>query len=213
MKKCKRIFAMLMMMVLAFSLCACGDTSKELIGTWETVLDYSSVMKSEMGSDYEDMDVAFDLKMVLEFHEDGTYSMYADEEYAKTTVDNFVEALIAYDTEATYADYEESGMSREEVDEAMQQQYGYTLEEYVREVYSSSFDADDLISDMRADGVFEAKGDKLFMDETEVSPNVYDVFSIEGDTLTVDIPEGAEVDPDEMIEGIDYPLTFTKVVE
>lgn len=213
MKKGKRIFAMLMMMVLAFSLCACGDTSKELIGTWETVLDYSTVMKDEMGSDYEDMDVTFDLKMVLEFHEDGTYSMYADEEYAAQTVDKFVEDLIAYDTEATYAQYEESGMSREEVDEAMQQQYGCTLAEYVEEVYSSSFDADELVSDMHSDGVYEAKGDKLFMDEVEVSPNVYDVFTIEGDTLTVDIPEGAEVDADEMVEGIDYPLTFTKVVE
>ena len=83
----------------------------------------------------------------------------------------------------------------------------------MQEAYSSELDAESLVSDMYTNGVYEAKGDKLFMDEEEISPNVYDVFKIEGDTLTVDIPEGAEMDPDEMVEGIDYPLTFTRVAE
>lgn len=213
MKKGKRIFAMLMMMVLAFSLCACGDTSKELIGTWESEMDYSSAIKAELGSDYADLETSFELKMILEFHEDGTYSMYADEEVARASVDQLVSDLVSYDAERVYAEYEANGMTRSEADEAIQQQFGSTLEEYLQEAYSSELDAESLVSDMHTEGVFEAKGDKLFMDEVEISPNVYDAFKVEGDTLTVDIPEGAEMDPDDMIEGIDYPLTFTRVAE
>lgn len=200
-----------MMMVLAISLCGCGDTSKKLYGTWETTLDYASVLEEELGSGYEDFHEPFELKLMVEFKEDGTYSMYADEEYAIETVDQWVQALAAYDTEVAYNEYEGSGMSREEVDEAFQQQFGCSLEEYVLEAYQDTFDVDELVSEMYTEGVYQAKGNKLYMDEVEVSPDTYDIFTVEGDTLTIDIPEGAEVDEDEMIEGIDYPLTFTKV--
>ena len=75
------------MVVLSVSLCGCGDASKKLYGTWETTIDYSSAMEEVMGFEYEDFHHSFEIKMLLEFNEDGTYCLYADEEIAKETFD------------------------------------------------------------------------------------------------------------------------------
>ncbi len=47
------------------------------------------------------------------------------------------------------------------------------------------------------------------MDEVEVSSNVYDLFTVEGDKLTIDA--AGDVDSEEIIEGFDYPYVFNKV--
>lgn len=206
-KKGKRILALLLIMVLAVSLCGCGNTAKKLYGTWETTIDYSYAIEEGLGSEFEDFHHDFDIKMMFEFKEDGTYSMYADEESTQETYDNWINALVPYLAEMMYEECKESGMSREDVDTVVQEQYGCSVEEYMLEEIKSEVDIDEYISQMKSDGVFKAKGDKLYLDE-----DGYDVFTVENDTLTIDIPEGAVVEDDEMIEGIEYPLVFTKVV-
>ena len=206
-KKGKRILALLLIMALAVSLCGCGNTAKKLYGTWETTVDCSSAIEEEMEGEYEDFHQSFEIRMLLEFKEDGTYSMYADEEAAKETFENWINTFVSYSVEVLYDEFEESGMSREDVDTVIQEQYGCSMEEYMLDEIHSELDLDDYVSDMKSDGVFKAKGDKLYLDE-----DGYDIFKVENDTLTIDIPEGAEIEESEMIEGIDYPLVFTKVV-
>lgn len=208
MRKRKRIIVLILMIVLSVSLCGCGDTSKKLYGTWETTIDYSSAMEEVMGFEYEDFHHSFEIKMLLEFKEDGTYSLYADEEVAKETFDNWIKDFVSYSAEALYKEFEESDMSRDDVDAVIQEQYGCSMEEYMSDEICSELDFDDYVSEMKTDGVYEAKRDNLILNEDDG----YKVFTIEEDTLTIDIPEGVEVEADEMMEGVDYPLVFTKAV-
>lgn len=47
------------------------------------------------------------------------------------------------------------------------------------------------------------------MDETAISSYQYDLFTIEGDVLTIDMDEGALFV--EMVEGFTYPFVFNRV--
>lgn len=206
-KKGKRILALLLIMVLAVSLCGCGNTAKKLYGTWEMTIDYSSAIEQGLGAEFEDFHHDFDLNLLFQFNEDGTYRMYVDEESTKETFENWINALVSYSADMLYEECKESGMTKEDVDTVVQEQYGCSVEEYMLEEVNSEVDIEETISEMKSDGVFKAKGDKLYLDE-----DGYDIFKVENDTLTIDMPEGVEIKEDEMIEGIDYPLVFTKVV-
>ena len=108
-----------------------------------------------------------------------------------------------------YQEFEDSGYSRDEIDSMFSEQYGMGIEEYMLSELQSSVNINDLVGDIETTGVYEAKGNKLYMDEVEVSSNVYDLFTVEGDKLTIDA--AGDVDSEEIIEGFDYPYVFNKV--
>ncbi|MBP3421539.1 MAG: hypothetical protein J6K37_04645 [Lachnospiraceae bacterium] len=209
MKKMKKLLAVLMIMVLAMSLCGCGNTAEKLYGSWEMTVDLSSEIESEL--DEPDFHAAWDVKMILQFNEDGTIEMYADEEFTTESLNGWLDAYIDYTVEQQYAEYEEMGKSREEVDQAFMDQYGMGMKEMLEEAMAESVSVEDVVAELYVSGVWEAKGDKLYLDEDEVQANAYNNFTVEGDTLTITIPEGAEVDASDMMEGMEYPLVFTKV--
>lgn len=213
MKRTKRFLALVMMMILSLSLVGCGDDSADLYGTWERTFNITETMMDGAGDEYADFNEQIELKMILEFKEDGSYAMYADE---ATTEDNFnqwVDALAAYETELIYSTYEEQGFSREEIDEQAQQQYGSTMEEYVLETEKENFDIDEIMSSLSSEGVFEAKNGKLYMADTEILPNQYDLYTLEGDTLTINAAtEEIEAEAAE-VPGFEYPWVFTKAAE
>lgn len=211
MKKIKKLLAVVMIMVLAMSLCGCGNTAKQLYGSWEMTVDFSKEIESELNEPefHEELNV----KLIVQYNEDGTFEMYADEAYTTDSLNNWLNAFVDYTVEQTYLDYEEMGMSREEVDQAMMDQYGMSMKEMMDEAMADSISVEDVVADLQTSGVWEAKGDKLYMDEYEVSANTYDNFTVDGDTLTITLPEGAEVDEADMMEGLEYPLVFTRVAE
>lgn len=209
MKKIKKLLAVVMIMVLAMSLCGCGNTAKKLYGSWEMTVDLSKEVESELGE--PDFHAPLDVKLIVQFNEDGTFDMYADEAFTTDSLNGWLDAFIDYYVEKTYVEYEEMGMTREEVDQAMMDQYGMGMQEMMEDAMADSVSVDDVVADLQASGVWEAKGDKLYMDEVEVQANAYDNFTVEGDTLTLTIPEGAEVDAADMMEGMEYPLVFTRV--
>ena len=49
------------------------------------------------------------------------------------------------------------------------EQYGMGIEEYMLSELQSSVNINDLVGDIETTGVYEAKGNKLYMDEVEVS--------------------------------------------
>lgn len=51
---------------------------------------------------------------------------------------------------------------------------------------------------------------KLFMADPgeEISANQYDLFKVDGDTLTLSLADDSQ-DP-EVLPGLDYPLVFTR---
>lgn len=213
MKKGKRILALAMVMVLALSLCGCGNTAKKLYGTWETSFDLSGIIEGEMGEDFEGFHEEFEITLLMDFNEDGTFKMYADEEKLTDTLDTYLESLASFGADMMYEQMEEADMSREQVDEYVEEQFGMSVEEYMLDELKSSIDADDLISEVETEGVYEAKGKKLYMDEYEISPNAYDIFSVEGDTLTIDAATEEIAEDQELIDGFSYPYVFTKVTQ
>lgn len=213
MKRTKRFLALVMIMILSLSLVGCGDDSADLYGTWEKTYDVTEAMMDGAGDEYADFNEKIELKMVLEFNEDGSYALHADEEVTEANFTQWIEALAAYEAEVVYSTYEEQGFSREEVDEQAQQQYGCTMEEYMLEAAKESFDVDTLMSNLESEGVFEAKGGKLYMGDTEILANQYDLYTLEGDTLTINAAsEEIEAEAAE-VPGFEYPWVFTKVAE
>lgn len=209
MKKMKKLLSLVMIMVLALSLAGCGSTAKKLYGTWSTTIDFSGELESELGSDFEGFHEEFDIILMMDFNEDGTFKMYVDEEALTDTFNTYIESLASFGADMMYEELEGSGYTREEIDAMAEQQYGMGIEEYVLSELQSSVNIEEVASDFETTGVYEAKGNKLYMDEVAVSSNVYDLFTVEGDVLTIDA--AGEVDSEEIIEGFDYPYVFNKV--
>ena len=71
---------------------------------------------------------------------------------------------------------------------------------------------DDLLNEMATSGKYEAKGNKLYMAEegTEIDKNAYDVFTVSGDSLKLELPSGADPSQGEILPGLEYPLQFKK---
>lgn len=214
MKKTKKILSLILLMIFAISLVGCGkkDTSDQLIGTWSLTFDYSKALENELGSEFAGFHEDFDLTVCITFNDDGTFAMYVDEEALAPALQNYLESLADFTAEETYAEFEATGMSRAEVDETAQQQFGMSIYDYMLDQLTSTITVEDVAGEIYTSGVFEAKGDELHMDEYAVQDNIYDIFTVQGDTLTLNPPEGAEVESTG-IEGFDYPYVFTRVAE
>lgn len=214
MKKTKKILSLILLVVLAMSLVGCGkkDTSDQLIGTWALTFDYSAVIESELTSDFAGFHEDFDLTVCLTFNNDGTFAMYIDEDALVPELQNYLEGMAQFDTDTAYEEYEAQGYTRAEVDESFQEQYGMSPYDYALDYYTSMITVEQITSSFYTSGVYEARGDEVHMDEREVQDNVFDVFTVEGNTLTLNPPPGAE-DESSGIEGFDYPYVFTRVAE
>lgn len=210
MKKVSKLVAMLMVLVMTLSLTACGgNAGKDLIGTWSMSCDLSDMMAEQMGSEFADFDSSFVITLKFAFNEDGTCKVYVDEEELGGTLDTWMNDLIAYAVDMTYDMFEEQGIDRETADGMIQEQYGTTMEEVLRQQMEGSIDASDLAASVEVNGVYEVKGNKLYMSEgSEINKNEYDLFKISGDTLTLELADGVEAE--EIIPGMSYPLTLTR---
>lgn len=213
MKRTKRFLALVMVMLLALSLCGCGNTAKKLYGTWETSFDLSGIIEEEMGDEFEGFHEEFEITLLLEFSEDGTFKMYADEEKMSDTLDTYLESLSSFGADMIYEQLEETGMTRDQVDEYIEEQFGMSVQEYMLDELHNSIEVGDLAAEVETEGVYEAKGKKLYMDEYEVAPNAYDIFSVEDDTLTIDAATEEIAEDAELIEGFSYPYVFKRVAE
>lgn len=215
MKKLSKLLALIMVMTLAFSLVGCGDTSDQVLGTWELSYDLSSELSAALleraGDDYADFNAELMINMRLQFNDDGTYRMYWEEESTKANYEQWLNELVDYDTDMLYTTYEGQGFSREEVDEQAQEQYGCSLRDYVMEQRQDAFDIDAFIASGDSNGVYKAKGNKLYMGETETSPNTYELFTVEGDTLTLDAATEEIAEQSSLNPGFEYPIVFKKV--
>lgn len=210
MKKVSKLVAMLMVLVMTLSLTACGGNSgKDLVGTWSMSCDLSEMMSEQMGSEFADFSSSFVITLKFAFNEDGTFKMFVDEEELGGTLDTWMDDFIAYAVDMTYDMFEEQGIDKETADGLIQEQYGTTMEEALRQEMEGSIDASELAASVEVDGVYEVKGNKLYMSEgTEINKNEYDLFKISGDTLTLELADGVEAE--EIIPGMSYPLSLTR---
>jgi len=194
-----------------FSLVGCGksDTGKALYGTWSMDVDLSQELNRQMGDDFAGFDGKLVITMKFDFNEDGSFKMYVDSDALKESFATWLDSFATFSLDVMYAQFEDMGLSREEADELVQSQYNCTMEEYIRDTMESSVNVDAMAAEMKMEGIWEAKGDKLYMSEDdEIDVNRFDIFSVSGDTLTLNLPEGAEDESD--IPGLQYPYTLHK---
>ena len=212
MKRISKIVTMLLACIMLFSLVGCGkaDTGKALYGTWAMDVDLSEELNREMGDEFAGFDGKLVITLKFDFNEDGSFKMYADKEALRESFAGWMDSFVAFSLDVMYAQFEDMGLSREEADELVQSSYDCTMEEYIRAMMESSVDIDAMADEMETKGIWEAKGDKLYMSEgSKIDVNSFDIFEVSGDTLTLNLPEGAPDDSD--IPGLSYPYSLHKV--
>lgn len=186
-----------------------SDTTTDLYGTWAASFNLSDAIESELGSDFAGFHEEFDIILMIDFNEDGTFKMYTDESALTDTFQTYVESLASFGAEMIYDELISSGYSRKEINSIFKNEYGMDVETYMLKELQESVNIGDLVADIETTGVFEAKGNKLYMDEFAVSSFVYDLFTIDGDVLTIEA--AGDVDSTEIMEGFDYPYIFNRV--
>ena len=181
----------------------------DLYGTWGADFDLSGAIESELGSDFDGFHEEFNITLLMDFNEDGTFKMYVDEETLTETFNAYIESLAAFGTEILYKELTGEGYSRKEINSVIKQEYGMGFEEYMLSELQKSVNIKDLVDDIETTGVYEVKGNKLYMDEVAVSSFSYDLFTIDGDVLTID--SAIDVDSVELFEDFDYPYVFNRI--
>lgn len=207
MKKLTKLVATLMAMVLLLSLCGCGDESKKVVGKWSYEIDLQDMIMEEMGSeDFADFKSTLPVILYFDFQDGGKLELTVDEDAFLDAYGNWLDDFCSYAADYLYQTATDSGMTKEDVDSM----FGGNAEDYFREMMNEEVNPEDLVKEMKNSGVWEAKGGKLYISEGDkIEANNYDNYKIEGDTMTLTIPEGAK--QEELIPGMEYPITLKKV--
>ena len=166
----KKLTALLLTLVLALSLTACGSNeSKQLVGTWQCTVDITSQMDTEIGGAL-DAEYASETPMQMfltaVFNDDGTFTMGVDTDATAASFTAYIQALKPVIVELTYQEAEKQGMTREEYDKALDGS-GLTVEGLVDSVLSA-FDVSALLGDIGSDitaGSYKAEKGRLYLSE------------------------------------------------
>ena len=212
----KRIALLLsFVLVLSLALCACGGGEKKetLVGTWNASIDIAEVYNAEIAAsgdeamaEYLSVD-SFAIPLVMTFNEDGTYSMTVDKEGMDASMNGLIEDM-KVGLEKYFNDYFSSMGLEIDVNEALAAS-GMSLDSLVEEMKGEIM-TEDMYADMESAGQYKAEDGKLYLTEdVEVEPvgGVYNTYTIEGDTLTIEA--GTEELEDEMAELL-FPLVLKR---
>lgn len=170
----KRILALLLTLMMALSLTACGgDNNADLVGTWKWTCDITEEFQKGV-NEGAGMDVPVEAKvemtLVLVFNEDGTFTLSVDKDALSASVQGYIDAMVPVTVDLVYQQLEGQGMSRADIDEAMKAQ-GITVEEYVKQLFGA-LDVDQLTDGLDQEnltGYFRAAKGKLYTSEKENS--------------------------------------------
>ncbi len=104
------------------------------------------------------------------------------------------------------------GLSKKDADDLVQELYGMTMEEYMKESMMAEMDVEDLIEETlesaETNGIFRVEEDRLYIGEKEINENQYDLFHFEEDKLIIEQVNGAE--GAEFLPGITYPFELIR---
>ncbi|MDE6063304.1 MAG: zinc-ribbon domain-containing protein [Lachnospiraceae bacterium] len=183
-----------------------------ILGTWRMQCDLSEAIVSELGPDFEDLEAPFIVDMMFEFGEDGTFRLYVDEESFRENFNAWLDEVLAYAANIMYDMFEDMGLSKKEADELVQELYGMTMEEYLKESMMTEIDVEEMIEEILAsvdiNGIYRVEEDRLYMAEQEINENQYDIFHFEEDKLIIGLSDGA--DSSEILPGIAYPFELIR---
>lgn len=211
MKKFSKLVAVVMVLAMVFSLCGCGNPAKKLYGSWGLDCDFSKMLSEEMGEEYADFSCAFPMTILFNFNEDGTFIMSVDKDSFSASLDKWFAEFITYNVDLMYAEFEKQGVDKATADEQIQTQFGCSIDEYMTQLIKESVDVDAMADEMAKDGTFVVKGKELFMAETgeDINSVTGNPYKVTADTLTIEM--SAEEQTEEIIPGMEYPLTLNKI--
>lgn len=213
----EKITALLLALVMALSLAACGskDDSKQLVGTWQCALDLTEKMDEEMaanlGTEYTS-EVPVSLYLTTVFNEDGTFSMSPDLDATTESLNAYIQALKPALVELLYKEAEDRGMTRDEFDSALADS-GLTVESQVDSVLAL-FDVSTLLSDVESEldsGKYKLEDGRLYLAETDGSFTQADSVgcTVSGSTMQWTDDQGALADLETEL-GVSPDLSWTK---
>ncbi len=215
----KKFFGIAVCLMLAFSMLftmtGCFGEQSKYIGTWKGTLDMTDAIAEEFANDEEMGDyftiTDFSIVMYLEFENDGTYSMWVEEESVEKAVENMIDDL-EIGMEDYLTDYFASEGVTMTVQEALDS-LGMTMDELMEDSFDDEMideTVDEMLNEIKNEGNFKVDGDKLFLSdglEYAVDENAYEICEISGDIL-------------KFLEGVGYkdggpfadlhPVTFTR---
>lgn len=207
----KRIALLLsLVLVLSVALCACGSEKDKLLGTWTTTVDLAGAFNEEMAADPEMGEYlkleSLEIAMTLTFNEDDTYALTVDPD----SMDAAMEALVQELTDGMLL-YFEDMLAEEGVDMDVEEALalmGISVEELVEQLRAEMV-GDSTYEDMNSAGKYLLEEGKISMSEsadTEPDPAVYNTYTLENGTLTIEA--GTEAGT-EMAEYL-FPMTLTR---
>jgi len=229
----KKIISLLLVLVLAFSLAACGNKGPELLGTYRVELDatdyVAEIIEAEFAASGMELELdeymkPFVIAINITFNEDGTYKQTLDVEMMESGLLDMIHSIadamndVVFDllVEALAAEgiYIESVEELEELvgmsfNEIIVSSFGTDIESLMLE----NFDAMDIQAEFAAlqvEGKFEAKDGKLYSTESldeEINHNCYEIYEINGSEVTFVGSENIR----EELDILQYPYTMVKV--
>ena len=208
----KRIsLILILMLVLMMSLTGCAAEKDKLLGTWKGSFDLSDAINTEITAQDEELGKyltleGFTIEITVTFNKDDTYSMSADNSQADVLMESLLtqmeEGLKLYFEDMLKA--EGINMSIDEFLAAM----GISISDLLKESLPDNL-MTEMLTELERSGKFAVDDGKIFLSESldsEVDKSIYEIYTIEGNTLTIDA--GTALSEDEL--NI-YPMVFQKV--
>lgn len=200
-------------MLLALTLTGCSSEKDELIGTWMGSIDITDYMNEAFAESdplaAEYLQISnFTIRYYLIFNEDDTCALEVDETDLE---DSFNQMLVEIEEGLRrYLEDEIAAMGVDmTVDEVMELS-GTSLDQLMAESFTPDM-YKEMVEEMESQGNFKVKDGKLMMSEslsTQPDPNVYELYSLAGNTLTID-KGNSSMDGD--MEDLIYPMVLQKV--
>lgn len=195
MKIWKKGLAILLVLVLAVSLCACGKSEEDkLVGTWKCEYDVTDVMNKSfndsMGAEL-DIDGTMVLPMTMTMNEDRTFTLEIDSKaYVssfQTYMDSVVNAIVAYTCDS-------AAMSKEDLDSLTQEQSGMSAFDYFKDLLVGDQSEEDIVKQLEeasSTGTYSVKDGKIVLADEAGETEEY-AYTLEDSTLTLNF-DGAEI--------------------
>lgn len=209
----KKLIATVLCLVLVLSMAAC--TPKEnLTGTWSGTIDMTAMFNEQMAAEPEMAEYvkleSVNLVYTIELREDGTCTMTFDADSLNAAIDQVLESVSVgmkiYLTDMFAA----QGIPVDDLDTLLSSM-GMDLDALLDELKTELL-ADDAFANLSAEAKYKAEDGKLYFSEdldSEINTDEYNTYTLEGDTLTLEI--GTMSVEDEDMNKYLFPMTLTRV--
>ena len=222
MKQMKRISALLLVLVLALSMTACGEKKvRGLEGTWHTELPMTDTVNEAiagMGVDtselrgFDRLELNFCIDLELR---DGRYTLSMNKRDTQKSFDEYFSGIKEIMTDYAYDMGKSQGLSREETDDLFLEAYGMDVEGFVGSAFdeaAESMENSTAVED--ENGVYAATKDKIYFGRSEKDLKKKDAcveYTLKGHELSLNSVEGNALDLESLLDlGFEFPMVFTK---